>query len=78
MRQRFLISFLIATTILVYSFGRLPLNGQGLEKVFAVCWLVFAIVVIFGNLYGLLHKRKQKMNSTVTVRENESKHRSYG
>jgi hypothetical protein len=54
MKQRLFISLLLASTLLIYSFGYLPLQESGLAGMFAWSWLAFSFLVIGGNIYGLL------------------------
>ncbi len=68
----------MASVLLVYSFERLPLQEGGVAQIFSLSWISFAVVVILGNLYGLLHKKKQNAETSVTVDMKKVKTRSYG
>ncbi|OLS39756.1 hypothetical protein BTR22_02500 [Alkalihalophilus pseudofirmus] len=54
MKQRLIISLLVASTLLIYSFGYLPFQESGMAGIFAWSWLAFSFLVIGGNIYGLL------------------------
>lgn len=60
MKNRTLLSFLIATALLYYAFPQLPLSGDRLEVAFSFGWLAFAIIVIGGNLAEYLYQPSRK------------------
>nr|WP_249365553.1 DUF2897 family protein [Cytobacillus citreus] len=52
---------------------RLDVFSEGLEGIFAISWLVFALIVIAGNLTALLYSPKKTMTSTRSQAINERK-----
>lgn len=58
MKQRLLLSLLLAMALVYFALPQLPLGVDGLGGIFAIAWLVFALMVIGGNLYGLLYMKK--------------------
>lgn len=65
MHNRLLLCLLLCSVLLYYGVPRLNVGAEGLEGIFAISWLAFALVVISGNLIGLLYnpKSNQKMPS---------------
>ncbi|MEH7226441.1 hypothetical protein V7112_21725 [Bacillus sp. JJ1566] len=63
MHNRLLLCLLLCGVLLYYGVPRLTIGAEGLEGIFAISWLVFALIVISGNLIGLLYNPKiaQKM-----------------
>ncbi|KMK74545.1 hypothetical protein [Alkalihalobacillus pseudalcaliphilus] len=70
MKQRYFISILLASILLIYSFDYFSLQATGLEFYFFCAWIVFASLVIVGNAIGLLYKK----NLTVPTREVAKEH----
>lgn len=80
-RNRLLLCFLLGIAILFY--GAPYLNFQGDLKVilFSTVWLLFALIVISGNLIGLLYGKR--VNRTTTTpqqlyKQRRQKQRQYG
>ncbi|MDR4889227.1 hypothetical protein RGU12_17070 [Fredinandcohnia sp. QZ13] len=63
MHNRLLLCLLLCGVLLYYGVPRLSIGAEGLEGIFAISWLVFALIVVSGNLIGLLYnpKTSQKM-----------------
>ena len=62
-KNRYLICLLVSGVLLYYAVPRLSIYSAGVEGYFAITWLLFALIVIAGNLTGLLYtpkKRKQQ------------------
>lgn len=72
MKQRFFICLLLAGVLISYGIQYLPLGESGVSGWFAISWLVFAIVVLLGNLFAWMrshpkhHSKNQAQNETET------------
>ncbi|UOE93434.1 hypothetical protein [Alkalihalobacillus sp. LMS39] len=55
MKQRFFLSLLVAFGLVAFALPRLPVGVDGLAGIFALSWIFFAVIVIAGNLVGLLY-----------------------
>lgn len=54
LKNRLLISFIVALAVLWIAIPRLPVHGTSLEFGFSLLWIAFALLVIGANLYALL------------------------
>ncbi|MGM0843959.1 MAG: hypothetical protein ACQEUT_03195 [Bacillota bacterium] len=79
-KQRYLICLLLAGMMLYYAVPRLDVFAEGLSGWFSISWLVFAAIVIAGNLTGMLFApRRTKVQEKVVKRKKEvRKLRSFG
>ncbi|GAF64328.1 hypothetical protein BTS2_1220 [Bacillus sp. TS-2] len=80
MRQRYVISLLIAGILLMYSIDYFSLASSGLELAFYISWLLFGGCVLLGNFIGLLYSNKKPVSikeDAVKVNENKG-FREYG
>lgn len=79
MNNRLLLCLLICGVLLYYGVPRLSIGADGLEGIFAISWLIFALIAISGNLIGLLYRPKVKKTSTTqsTNQRNRAKLRRY-
>lgn len=63
-KNRYIICLLASGILLYYAVPRLSVSSAGMEGYFAIAWLLFALMVISGNLIGLLytpnHKKKKQ------------------
>lgn len=57
-KNRFLLCLLVCGLLLYYAAPRLDVFSGGLAGIFAISWLVFALIVIAGNLTALLYSPK--------------------
>ncbi|MFD1779718.1 hypothetical protein ACFSFW_13720 [Fredinandcohnia salidurans] len=64
MHNRLLLCLLLCGVLLYYGVPRLSIGAEGLEGVFALSWLVFALIVVSGNLIGLLYNPKSAQKTT--------------
>jgi hypothetical protein len=76
LKQRYILSLLLAAVMLYYALPRLNIAAGGLEGIFALLWLGFASIVILGNLSATLFtpkklqpKRKQGISSNKPKRQ---------
>ncbi|WP_428909374.1 hypothetical protein [Niallia sp. Krafla_26] len=77
--NRYFICLLLSGVLLYYAVPRLTINSPGLEGYFSIAWLLFALMVIAGNLTGLLYtpsKKKKQQTGSYKVRKGV-KSRSY-
>ncbi|MEH7238107.1 hypothetical protein [Bacillus sp. JJ1562] len=80
MHNRLLLCLLLCGVLLYYGVPRLTIGAEGLEGIFAISWLVFALIVVSGNLIGLLYNPKsaQKMtNPQVASSKRRQRMRNY-
>ncbi|WP_338470494.1 hypothetical protein R4Z10_17070 [Niallia sp. XMNu-256] len=59
-KNRYLICLLVSGILLYYAVPRLTINSPGLEGYFTISWLLFALMVIAGNLTALLYTPSKK------------------
>jgi hypothetical protein len=58
-KNRYLLCLLVCGFMLYFAVPRLSLTSNGAQQAFSIAWLTFALMVIAGNLTGLLyHPRK--------------------
>jgi len=78
-KNRYLICLLLSGVLLYYAVPRLSIYSSGAEGYFAIGWLLFALMVIAGNLTGLLYtsSKKKKQQSTGNQRRKQIKSRHY-
>jgi hypothetical protein len=58
-RNRYLLCLLICGLMLYFAVPRLSLSTNGVEEAFSIVWLMFAMIVMAGNLTGLLYQPKR-------------------
>ncbi|MFD2681579.1 hypothetical protein [Bacillus seohaeanensis] len=80
MKQRYILSLLLAAAMLYYALPRLNIATGGLEGIFALSWLGFALIVILGNLSAALFapKRLQPKRKRSISSNKSERHRSFG
>jgi accessory gene regulator protein AgrB len=59
-KNRYLLCLLLSGLLLYYAVPRISIFSLGAEGVFAYVWLGFALIVIAGNLTGLLYTPKRQ------------------
>jgi len=47
--------------MLYFAVPRLAVNAEGAQGIFSLAWLTFALIVIAGNLTGILYSPKGKV-----------------
>jgi hypothetical protein len=62
--------------MLYFAVPRLSIHADGLEGIFAISWLAFALIVIAGNLTAMLYSPKKAVKKRQQLRVNK-KSRSY-
>ena len=65
-KNRYLLCLLLCGFMLYFAVPRLSLHAEGLEGTFSLVWLAFALIVLAGNLTGILYSPKK------TVQKNQS------
>ena len=58
-KNRYLLCLLLCAFMLYVAVPRLPLHAEGTAGIFSIVWISFAIMVIAGNLTGLLYTPKK-------------------
>jgi len=78
-KNRYLLCLLASGMILYYAVPRLSISSPGVEGIFATSWILFALLVISGNLTGLLYTPgKQKKQQPVGKQmKKRTKYRHY-
>lgn len=59
MNNRFLLCSLLCVAMLYFALPKLSPGAPGIEGAFAIAWLVFALIVLAGNLSALLFSPKK-------------------
>ncbi|ETI68558.1 hypothetical protein [Neobacillus vireti] len=58
-KNRYLLCLLLVAFMLYFAVPRLSIHATGAEGIFSIAWLAFALMVIAGNLTGLLYSPKK-------------------
>lgn len=70
MKQRIILCILLAYALLYYALPRLPIEASNIGQLFSILWLLFAFVVIGGNLTHLLYSIERPLiKGTVKQRQ---------
>lgn len=73
MKNRFLLCLLLCAAMFYIALPRLDPSASGLEGIFAISWIVFALIVAAGNLSALLFsgpkQKKLVLENTVPTKE---------
>ncbi|MGG3471070.1 hypothetical protein ABES02_26825 [Neobacillus pocheonensis] len=75
-KNRYLLCLLLCAFMLYFAIPRLSLHANGAEGIFALSWLAFALIVIAGNLTGLLYTPKKTI-SKIQSQQLKRKSRSF-
>ncbi|PAE41871.1 hypothetical protein [Bacillus sp. 7884-1] len=75
-KNRYLLCLLLCGFMLYFAVPRLSVFAKGLEGVFAISWLAFALIVLAGNLTAMLYSPKKGAKKRQALRINK-KSRSY-
>lgn len=76
-KNRYLLCLLLCGFMLYFAVPRLSVTAEGPQGIFSLCWLAFALIVIAGNLTGLLYSPKksiQKVRSERVKKKSRSFH----
>ncbi|MED3622732.1 hypothetical protein G4Z05_06030 [Bacillus thermocopriae] len=60
-KNRYLMCLLLSGLMLYYAVPRLHVAFEGEQGIFAISWLAFALMVIAGNLTGILYSPKKQV-----------------
>ncbi|MDQ1144761.1 MAG: hypothetical protein ABGX20_04960 [Bacillus sp. (in: firmicutes)] len=60
-KNRYLLCLLLCGFMLYFAVPRLSIHAEGLQGTFAWAWLAFALMVMAGNLTGLLYSPRKQM-----------------
>jgi hypothetical protein len=66
-KNRYFICLLVSGVLLYYAVPQLSIYSEGLEGYFSISWLIFALMVIAGNLTGLLYTPKKRKQQQLDV-----------
>ncbi|WHY84982.1 hypothetical protein QNH39_20350 [Neobacillus novalis] len=59
-KNRYVLCLLLVAFMLYFAVPRLSVHANGAEGIFSIAWLAFALMVIAGNLTGLLYSPKRQ------------------
>lgn len=74
-KNRYMLCLLLAGVLLYYAVPRLNLYSGGAEGVFTIAWLLFALVVIAGNLTAMLYAPHQRARKSKRIAQRSLKKR---
>lgn len=63
-KNRYLLCLLVGGLLLYFAVPRLNVLSEGVEGLFSISWLAFAIIVIAGNLTALLYAPKKTISGS--------------
>ena len=75
-KNRYLLCLLLSGWLIYFALPRLSFSSEGEAGYFASAWLFLAIIVILGNVVGLVYTPMQRKKMTQTLPAKE-KIRSY-
>lgn len=75
MKNRLLLSLLCLAALLYIAVPRIPMGAEGLPGMFALAWLLFALIAIGGNISALMFQPKRKRIVTKLKLEEEKRRR---
>jgi hypothetical protein len=76
-KNRYLLCLLLCGFLLYYGAPRLSILAEGAQGIFSLAWLSFALIVIAGNLTGLLYSPKRDGQKHPAERRPGKKSRSF-
>ena len=76
-KNRYLLCLLLCGFLLYYGAPRLSIHAEGAQGIFSLAWLAFALMVIAGNLTGLLYSPKRQGQKPQIERRGKKKSRSF-
>lgn len=62
MKNKYILYLLACAMLLYFAVPRIQLFASGLEGIFSISWLVFALFVVAGNVVGLLFSGKNQVD----------------
>jgi hypothetical protein len=80
MKNRLILCLLICGLLLYYGIPNLSIEAEGLQGIFSIAWLGFAVIVVGGNLVGLLYstqKHKRVYQPTEGMSQKKRRIRQY-
>ncbi|WNS74577.1 hypothetical protein RRV45_16915 [Bacillus sp. DTU_2020_1000418_1_SI_GHA_SEK_038] len=76
-KNRYLLCLLLCGFFLYFALPRLNIFSDGLEGIFAITWLAFALIVVAGNLTALLYSPKKAVSRSSIQVEERKRSRAY-
>lgn len=79
MKNKYVLYLLLCGMLLYFAVPRINVFAVGVEGLFAISWLMFALFVIAGNLIGLLFnmRRQSEIQKIRDKRKYPKQSRSY-
>ena len=75
-KNRYLLCILLGGVLLYYGVPQLSPFAEGVEGIFSITWLIFALMVMAGNLTALLYTpKKQKSRNRNSMKKVQRKKR---
>jgi hypothetical protein len=62
-KSRYLLCLLLCGVMLYFALPKLSVFAEGLQGTYSLVWLGFALIVIAGNLTGILYSPKRAVKS---------------
>ena len=75
-KNRYLLCLLLCGFMLYFAVPKFSVTAEGTQGLFAIVWLSFALIVIAGNLTGLLYSPKKQVQGLQSQRQ-KKKTRSF-
>lgn len=77
-RNRYILCLLLCAWMIYYAGPKLQVFQAGIEGTFAITWFLFALMVLAGNLTGLLYSVKpRKYDNSYRKNRQKKKIRSF-
>ena len=65
-KNRYFLCLLLCGAMLYYAVPQLSVTAPGQKGIFSIAWLAFALMVIAGNLTGILYSPKKAVQKLQT------------
>ncbi|HEY2419790.1 MAG TPA: hypothetical protein VGI04_00140 [Neobacillus sp.] len=75
-KNRYLLCLLLCGFMLYFAVPRLTITLDGANGIFSIVWVLFALIVIAGNLTSLLYSPRKKVQQHQSE-QMKKKHRSF-
>jgi hypothetical protein len=76
-KNRYLLCILLCGVLLYYGMPRLSPLSDGVEGIFSITWLAFALMVVAGNLTALLYTPKKPRTAKRSYSKVQKKKKIY-
>ncbi|MFS0645575.1 hypothetical protein [Siminovitchia sp. 179-K 8D1 HS] len=73
MNNRYLLCLLLCCALIYMAVPRMDIYGPGLESIFSISWIVFALLVFAGNLAAILFPKKTRKKNLMKTGQKNTK-----